>query len=70
MWAGWAALLGSIPVATAGVGLFGSLNAFGIPFEERLLHDRFGGDYDGYRAQVPRWVDRRIFGRRVGGVRP
>jgi protein-S-isoprenylcysteine O-methyltransferase Ste14 len=56
MWAGWAMLLGSLPIAVAGTGLFGFLAAIGIPFEERMLKGRFGDSYNAYRAHVPRWV--------------
>ena len=30
-----------------------------IPAEEAALAERFGADYEAYRARVPRWVDRR-----------
>ena len=30
-----------------------------IPAEEAALAEKFGADYDAYRAAVPRWVDRR-----------
>ena len=56
MQAGWAILLGSVPVAGASVLYVLGLDRFGIPFEERLLHRRFGESYDLYRERVPRWV--------------
>ena len=34
-----------------------------IPAEEAALSERFGTDYEAYRARVPRWLDRRSFGR-------
>jgi protein-S-isoprenylcysteine O-methyltransferase Ste14 len=56
MWAGWAILLGSLPIFIGGLCLFGFLAGVGIPFEERMLHDRFGDVYGAYRKRVPRWV--------------
>lgn len=33
---------------------------FGVrPFEERHLHEKFGGEYDAYRRRVGLWVPRR-----------
>ena len=56
MQAGWAILLGSLPITVAGFVFFVAIDRFGIPFEERMLHDRFGGAYDSYRRSVPRWI--------------
>jgi protein-S-isoprenylcysteine O-methyltransferase Ste14 len=56
MLVGWVVLLGSVPVALAAVGYIIGMDRAGIPFEERLLHDRFGDSYDRYRDQVPRWL--------------
>jgi protein-S-isoprenylcysteine O-methyltransferase Ste14 len=56
MLVGWVVLLGSVPAALAAVGYIIGLDRAGIPFEERLLHDRFGDSYDRYRDQVPRWL--------------
>ena len=58
MQAGWAILLGSAPVLAVGLAYVSALNRWGVPFEERLLHDRFGPAYDRYREQVPRWLRR------------
>src|SRR5207244_9398269 len=58
MQAGWAIVLGSVPVAEVGVVYLMALTAVGVPFEERLLHDRFGESYDAYRRAVPRWLPR------------
>lgn len=55
MWAGWALLLGNLPLVVVGACLFGFLAGIGIPFEERMLHDRFGDAYGAYRERVPRW---------------
>jgi len=59
LWAGWAVLLGSVPIAVAGTALFGLLDAVGVPFEERMLENRFGDVYTTYRNRVPRWVSLR-----------
>jgi len=56
MWVGWATLLGSLPVAGGGVGLFTAMATVGVPLEERMLHRRFGATYDAYRESVPRWL--------------
>ena len=42
MLTGWAVLLGSRPVAVAAAVYVAGLAGLGVPFEERLLHDRFG----------------------------
>jgi protein-S-isoprenylcysteine O-methyltransferase Ste14 len=56
MWVGWAVLLGSIPIIVAGAALFGLLAAVGVPYEERMLSDRFGEVYAAYRSRTPRWI--------------
>lgn len=56
MQAGWAILLGSIPVGITTVAYVIGMDRLGIPFEERLLHRRFGESYDSYQARVPRWL--------------
>jgi len=58
MQAGWAILLGSVPVAEVCVVYLTAMSAAGVPFEERLLHKRFGESYDAYRRAVPRWLPR------------
>lgn len=55
MWAGWAALFGSLPVAAVGSVFAGGLAGVGVPFEERMLLRRFGSSYDAYRVSTPRW---------------
>jgi protein-S-isoprenylcysteine O-methyltransferase Ste14 len=56
MLAGWAVVFGSARLAAVcGVYLCG-MNFGGIPFEERLLHRKFGATYDAYRQHVPRWL--------------
>jgi steroid 5-alpha reductase family enzyme len=59
MLTGWSILLGSIPVAGAAIAYITGMSAAGVPFEERLLHDKFGESYDAYRRAVPRWLPRR-----------
>lgn len=53
---GWASLLGSLPVGLTTVAYMIGMDRCGIPFEERLLHDRFGPTYDSYARCVPRWL--------------
>lgn len=56
MQTGWALLLGSLPVGLTTVAYMIGMDRYGIPFEERLLHDRFGPSYDTYARDVPRWL--------------
>jgi protein-S-isoprenylcysteine O-methyltransferase Ste14 len=56
MLGGWAVFLGSVPVVLAAVGYILGMDRAGIPFEERILHDKFGDSYDEYRDHVPRWL--------------
>lgn len=58
MQVGWAILLGSYPVALTCLAYVVGLDRLGIPFEERMLHRRFGVSYDTYRDSVPRWMVR------------
>jgi len=55
IWAGWAVLFGSLPVAT-GLAVLTAVQSGAIRMEERMLHQRWGDSYDEYRARVPRWV--------------
>ena len=55
IWAGWAVLFGSLPVAT-GLAALTTVQSGAIRLEERMLHKRWGDSYDEYRARVPRWV--------------
>ena len=59
MLTGWSILLGSLPVAGAAVAYVTGMSTAGVPFEERLLRDKFGESYDAYRRAVPRWLPRR-----------
>jgi protein-S-isoprenylcysteine O-methyltransferase Ste14 len=55
---GEAALFGSVGLLVWFAAVF-LLNAVYFPFvEEPDLRDRFGDDYDAYRANVPRWLPR------------
>ena len=55
---GEAAILGLRSVAGFAAIVI-SINAIYIPLlEEPQLRQRFGGDYDEYRRNVPRWVPR------------
>ena len=55
---GEAALFGSLPVLVWFSAVF-AVNAVYFPLvEEPGLRERFGEDYDAYRANVPRWLPR------------
>lgn len=58
MQTGWALLLGSLPLGITTVAYMIGMDRYGIPFEERLLHDRFGSSYDTYVRGTPRWLAR------------
>jgi protein-S-isoprenylcysteine O-methyltransferase Ste14 len=52
----WALWLGNLP-AFAGLPLFVLyMNRFQISLEERFLAEKFGQQYEDYRARVRRWV--------------
>lgn len=53
---GWALLFGSLPIAAATVGFLLAMDRLGIPFEERMLRQKFGESYELYCARVPRWI--------------
>jgi protein-S-isoprenylcysteine O-methyltransferase Ste14 len=51
-------LLGSVAMLVY-AGAFFAVNALWMPLvEEPVLRERFGVDYDRYRANVPRWLPR------------
>ena len=55
---GESALFGSLPLLVWFGAVF-ALNAIYFPLvEEPGLRERFGEDYDAYRANVPRWLPR------------
>lgn len=60
MQSGWAVFFGSARVGAMCAAYVCGMNFAGIPFEERLLHRRFGDSYDAYRRQVPRWISGRF----------
>ena len=53
---GWSLFFGSLPVAAGAAVYVTGMTTLGVPFEERLLHRRFGESYDRYRRSVPRWL--------------
>ena len=55
IWAGWAVLFGSLPVAT-GLAVLGVVQSGAVRAEERMLQKRWGVPYDDYRRLVPRWI--------------
>src|SRR4051794_39327031 len=56
MWAGWTVFFGSRRAAVVGTGLAAAQASVGVPFEERMLADKFGDAYADYRRRVPRWL--------------
>ena len=56
--AGQAALFGSIPLALYAIVVFAIFHLFVIGYEERALRRDFGGAYERYCAEVPRWLPR------------
>jgi protein-S-isoprenylcysteine O-methyltransferase Ste14 len=55
IWAGWALLFGSLPVAT-GLAALVVVQRGIVRIEERMLQTRWGVSYDDYQRQVPRWI--------------
>ena len=55
MLAGWTVLLGSVRVGLIAVGFVLGMDRLGIPFEERMLREKFGDSYVSYQQGVPRW---------------
>jgi protein-S-isoprenylcysteine O-methyltransferase Ste14 len=53
---GWAILYQSIAVAVYGCVVAGCFYSFVVFFEEPILKQRFGAEYEQYCAQVPRWL--------------
>ena len=56
MQAGWATSWAASRWGVTAIAYLIGMDRLGIPFEERLLHSRFGESYDGYTARVPRWL--------------
>jgi len=57
VWLGWALFYGR-PAVWTGLAIVCAGLATIVPWEERLLLERFGDDYRAYLAEVPRWVPR------------
>lgn len=55
MLVGWTVLLGSVRVGLIAVGFVLGMDRLGIPFEERMLREKFGDSYVSYQQGVPRW---------------
>ena len=66
VWAGWALVYAS-PAVWAGLAIMGTGLLATVRWEERRLLRRFGGDYQAYLAEVPRWVPGNASRRRVRG---
>jgi protein-S-isoprenylcysteine O-methyltransferase Ste14 len=58
--AGEAALFGSLPLLIWFAAFFATNNIFFSLYEEPGLERRFGEDYRTYKANVPRWLPRRV----------
>ena len=58
MWIGWAALLGSVPVAVGAALLAVGLQV-GARLEERGLAKQFGEQWTSYAREVPRFIGKR-----------
>jgi protein-S-isoprenylcysteine O-methyltransferase Ste14 len=58
LWIGWASLFGSVPVLAGGLALWAAMSFAAIPWEERVLEERFGESYRAYKRSVPRWLGR------------
>jgi protein-S-isoprenylcysteine O-methyltransferase Ste14 len=55
---GWAVLYRSPTVAAYGIAVALCFYSFVVFFEEPILRKRFGGEYEQYCAEVPRWLAR------------
>jgi protein-S-isoprenylcysteine O-methyltransferase Ste14 len=55
VWAGWAILLGSQPVARV-LAAATALLPMGVAWEEQGLARRFGDEWGAYAARTPRWI--------------
>lgn len=47
---------GSLPLFLVPIALFATTNWIHIPFEEEKMRRQYGADFDGYTAQVRRWM--------------
>lgn len=53
---GWALFLGNLLSALLIVGFVLYINRYQILPEERLLQEKFGGDFTAYKGRVRRWI--------------
>jgi protein-S-isoprenylcysteine O-methyltransferase Ste14 len=53
---GIAIWVGAWPMFLAPIAVFATTNWGHIPFEETKMRRQFGAAYDGYVAQVRRWI--------------
>jgi protein-S-isoprenylcysteine O-methyltransferase Ste14 len=58
LWIGWASLFGSLPVLAGALALWAAMSLAAVPWEERVLEERFGESYLAYKRSVPRWLGR------------
>ena len=56
MWLGWSIFWGSRRAAAVGAVLAAGQATVGVPFEERMLANKFGDAYADYRRRVRRWL--------------
>ena len=55
---GQAALMGDWRLIVYGALLWLSVHAFVVAYEEPTLEQKFGSEYEAFRAAVPRWIPR------------
>jgi protein-S-isoprenylcysteine O-methyltransferase Ste14 len=55
---GQALLFASLPVLAYGVLIFIAVHLFVLFYEEPTLRENYGGEYEAFRAAVPRWLPR------------
>ena len=55
---GQAILFGDWPLMTYGVFMWLAFHAFVLMYEEPVLAESFGAQYEDFRANVPRWIPR------------
>ena len=47
---------GRVPLASATVALWAAMEFYQIPREERVMEQRMGQQYLGFKRRVPRWI--------------
>ena len=60
---GEATFFRSLPLAEIGCAFFAITMLFVMLYEEPILREKFGAEYEAYRRHVPRWIPR--LGKRV-----